>query len=75
MLFFFNLLPLPGLDGFHAFRDLFPSRFYKVADQLYKYQMIILIIFVATPAAEYIIGVPTELVYNFFIKVATIVRS
>jgi Zn-dependent protease len=75
MLFFFNLLPLPGLDGFHAFRDLFPSKFYKVAEQLYKYQMIILLIFVATPAAGYIIGVPTDLVLQLFTKIAYIVAG
>jgi Zn-dependent protease len=64
MLFFFNILPLPGLDGFHVFRDLFPSKFYRIAESIYKYQMLILILFVATPLASYIIGKPTLLVYK-----------
>jgi Zn-dependent protease len=75
MLFFFNLLPLPGLDGFHAFRDIFPSKFYKVADKLYRYQMLILLIFVATPAASYVIGVPTRLVLSLFFKFASIIAG
>lgn len=64
MLFFFNILPLPGLDGFHIFRDLFPSKFYRVAESIYRYQMLILIIFIATPLAGYIIGTPTKQVYR-----------
>lgn len=43
MLFIFNLIPLPGLDGFHVLRDLAPKAYYNVYDKLYKYQMIILI--------------------------------
>lgn len=39
----FQLLPLPGLDGFNIFRDLAPSKFYKWAEPLYQYQMIILL--------------------------------
>jgi Zn-dependent protease len=70
MLFFFNLLPIPGLDGFHVLRDLFPSFFYKYADQLYRYQMFILIIIVATPVASYIIGGPTSLITNLLFRLA-----
>ncbi len=33
MLFVFNLIPLPGLDGFHILRDIFPSIYYKVSDK------------------------------------------
>lgn len=65
MLFFFNILPLPGLDGFHVFRDLFPSKFNRLAESIYRYQMLILVIFVATPLASYIIGTPTYQVYRF----------
>jgi Zn-dependent protease len=75
VLFFFNLLPLPGLDGFHVLRDLFPSSFYKWADQLHRYQMFILIIFVATPAASIIIGIPTNMVWKLFYNMATIIAG
>lgn len=40
-LFVFNLLPLPGLDGFGILEDLFPSAFGRIADSLYRYQFII----------------------------------
>lgn len=68
MLFVFNLLPLPGLDGFHALRDLFPSFFYKLSPSIYKYQLLILVIFIATPLAGIIVGKPVELLNTFFIN-------
>ena len=30
MLFIFNLLPIPGLDGWSVFRDLSPKHFYRI---------------------------------------------
>ncbi|MBA5851007.1 site-2 protease family protein [Clostridium sp. cel8] len=71
MLFVFNLIPIPGLDGFHILRDLFPSTYYNISDKLYRYQLIILIVFVATPVAYYIVGIPSGLIYSKFIKIAT----
>ncbi|MDS0524742.1 site-2 protease family protein [Clostridium sp. SHJSY1] len=40
-LFVFNLLPLPGLDGFWVLRDLKPDFFNSISDTLYRYQPII----------------------------------
>lgn len=59
-LFVFNLLPLPGLDGFSILRDLSPKHFYKVSDSLYKYQFLIFIaiIFIGGP----IIRIPSDLI-------------
>lgn len=70
MLFVFNLIPLPGLDGFHVLRDIFPSLFYKISGSIYRYQFVILILFVATPLARYIVGVPSFAIYQAFIKIA-----
>jgi len=72
MLFVFNLIPLPGLDGFHVMRDLFPGLFYKIEDKLYRYQLIILIIFVTTPLATYLVRVPTNFLYYAFIKLVSL---
>lgn len=72
MLFVFNLIPIPGLDGFHIVRDLFPKVFYKMANFMYQYQMIILIIFVVTPLADYIVGIPSIVLYNTFLKLASL---
>ncbi|MCY6369652.1 site-2 protease family protein [Clostridium ganghwense] len=66
LLVIFNLLPLPGLDGFHILRDLFPKFFYKIADNIYRYQMLILIIFIWSPLSNLIIYPPTSLLVSFF---------
>lgn len=71
MFFVFNLIPIPGLDGFHVLRDLFPSIYYKISDTVYRYQLIILVIFVVTPIANYVVGIPSSLLYYRFIKIAT----
>lgn len=63
MLFLFNLLPLPGLDGYHVLRDLSPSTFYKYSNSIERYQMFILLIFVATPISTYIIGKPAGWIF------------
>lgn len=73
MLFIFNLIPIPGLDGFHILRDLFPSVYFRVSDSLYRYQLIILLIFIATPLANYIVGVPTSLLYSLFMKIVNLI--
>ena len=65
MLFFFNLIPIPGLDGFHILRDLFPKIFYKYEEQIYRYQIVFLIIFIMTPLSTYIVGGPTMKVTTF----------
>jgi len=72
MLFVFNLMPLPGLDGFHVMRDLFPGLFYKIEDKLYSYQLIILLIFVTTPLATYLVRIPTNFLYYGFMKLVSL---
>lgn len=73
MLFVFNLIPLPGMDGFHALRDLFPSVFNRISDTLYRYQMLILVAFVATPLSTYLVGAPTSFLYYSFIRLVNII--
>ncbi|WP_024614417.1 site-2 protease family protein [Clostridium sp. Ade.TY] len=62
VLFVFNLLPLPGLDGFSILRDLSPKHFYKISDNIYRYQFIIFlaVIFFAGP----IIRIPANFIMN-----------
>ncbi len=73
MLFVFNLIPIPGLDGFHILRNLFPSTYYKISDTLYRYQIIILLVFIATPIARYVVGIPSIFLYNTFMKIVNII--
>ena len=39
----FNLIPIPGLDGFSILRDIAPSKFYKFEAKFYQYQMLIML--------------------------------
>lgn len=59
-LFVFNLLPLPGLDGFSILRDLSPKHFYKISDSLYRYQFLIFIAIILIGGP--IIRIPSELI-------------
>lgn len=69
-LFVFNLLPIPGLAGFDILRYFSPKTFFKVADYLYKYQMIILLVIILI--GYKIIGIPATLIFNFFIMIGKI---
>ena len=42
----FNLIPIPGFDGFSLLRDLSPNTFYKFEEKFYQYQMIIMLGFI-----------------------------
>lgn len=65
VLFIFNLIPVPGLDGFHILRDLFPKTFYNISGSIYRYQFIILILLVFV--SPYIFKGPVEAIMNLFI--------
>ncbi|KOF55584.1 peptidase [Clostridium sp. DMHC 10] len=79
MFFLFNLIPIPGLDGFHVLRDLFPKAFYNIADSLYRYQMLILIALVMpifggnSSLATFIIGIPSEHIANLFLRIGALI--
>lgn len=64
-----NLIPLPGFDGFHILRDLFPKAFYNFAERIYNYQFIIMIIFFVTPISRIIVGIPAEFIERFIYMV------
>ncbi|MFU0824675.1 site-2 protease family protein [Clostridium sp.] len=73
LLFVLNLLPLPGFDGFHILRDLFPNVFYKAENALYRLQFLILIIFImpifgGSSLIGIIIGGPAAIMSNIFVK-------
>lgn len=67
-LFIFNLLPLPGLDGFAVLRDLKPDVFYKISESLYRYQYIILVVLLV--AGGKIISIPVNMICRFILKIA-----
>lgn len=68
-LFVFNLLPLPGLDGFGILEDLFPSAFSRIADSLYRYQFIIFAL-IAFSGARFL-EKPTGIILDLCSKIIT----
>ena len=71
MLFILNLIPIPGFDGFHILRDLFPKFFYNIADQMQKYQLIIFVLLAAPLISNnsvlgLIIGPTTNVLISIF---------
>jgi Zn-dependent protease len=73
MLFVLNLIPIPGFDGFHILRDLFPKFFYNIADKLYQYQFIIMIIFLISPLADYVVRIPANYVETLIFNIVSLI--
>lgn len=78
LLFFLNLIPIPGFDGFHIIRDLFPKFFYNIEGPMYKYQLIIFVILAApifsgNSILGFLIGNPTTVIYGFFRTIANLI--
>jgi Zn-dependent protease len=76
--FLLNLIPIPGFDGFHILRDLFPKAFYRISDSLYRYQLMIFIV-LAMPIMGgqsilgLIIGIPSYAIANGFMNIAYLI--
>lgn len=64
MLFIFNLLPVPPLDGYHVLANLISYRHYNFLRTLEQYGSIILILLIVTPVSRYIIQPPITFLYN-----------
>lgn len=69
----FNLIPIPGLDGFSLLRDLSPKTFYKYEDKFYQYQMLIMLglIFIGGK----VIAVPAGIIRNALLSLASLVLN
>ena len=69
----FNLIPIPGLDGFSLLRDLNPKTFYKFEEKFYQYQMLIMLglIFIGGK----IIAVPAGIIINALLRFASLVLN
>ena len=70
-LFLFNLLPVPGFDGFSVLSDIFPKAFSKIGYSLHKYQQLIFIAVVFF--AAYIIRVPALALQNLLNKLTNFI--
>lgn len=67
----FNLIPIPGLDGFSLLRDLSPKTFYKFEEKFYQYQMMIMLLLIFVGGR--IIHVPARMIMNSLLSVASLV--
>jgi len=76
LLFFLNLVPVPGFDGYHIVRDLFPKFFYNMTDTITRYQFIIFMVLILPilpnnqSVFTYIVQVPAQWVNDIFINIA-----
>jgi Zn-dependent protease len=67
----FNLIPIPGLDGFSLLRDLSPKTFYRFEEKFYQYQMLIMLALIFVGGR--IIQVPAGIIINWLLSLATLV--
>lgn len=66
-LFVFNLIPIPGLDGFAILRDLKPDFFFRISESLYRYQYIIIILLIF--GGGRFISVPVNFICRLILKI------
>ena len=59
----FNLIPIPGLDGFSVLRDLLPRSFRSFEEKFYQYQMPVMLLFIFFGAK--IIRVPSDIIIGW----------
>lgn len=69
----FNLIPIPGLDGFSLLRDLSPKTFYRFEEKFYQYQMMIMLLLIFVGGK--IIQVPARIIINSLLSVASLVAN
>lgn len=69
VLFVLNLLPIPGLDGFHVLANLIPYKHYNIVYTLQQYAPIIFILLIITRVTGYIIGIPVEIIFSTILSV------
>ena len=65
----FNLIPIPGLDGFSLLRDLSPKTFYRFEEKFYQYQMLIMLALIFVGGR--IIQVPAGIIINGLLSLAS----
>lgn len=68
VLFSLNLLPLPGLDGYHVITSLFNTWKYRIFTILEQYGMFIFILLAVTPALGIILNPIIGYVFNGLLK-------
>ncbi|SHI92922.1 Zn-dependent protease (includes SpoIVFB) [Clostridium cavendishii DSM 21758] len=70
-LFIFNLLPVPGLDGFAIIEDLFPNFFLQIEEKVDRYKFIIFIAIIYFGGS--IISYPGEVIISLIERLLGII--
>jgi Zn-dependent protease len=79
ILFFLNLVPIPGFDGFHIVRDLYPKFFYNLSDSVLRYQFLIFMVLILPilPGGQsvfyYLVQVPGSWLFSVFTNIVGII--
>lgn len=60
VLFFFNLLPVPPLDGGHVAQSFTPYRYREQFDQLARYAPFVVLAFMLIPAIQFVFSWPAS---------------
>lgn len=71
LLGFFNLLPIPGFDGFHALKDLFRGGLNNIEEKLWQIRPLLLI--GAVYLAGNIISAPANLVIRWLSNIVNLI--
>ena len=61
---FFNLIPVPPLDGSWIFRGLLPQSFRNLFEKLRQFSYVIFLLMVITPVFGYVLSVPIGLAWS-----------
>ena len=68
-------MPIPGFDGFHIVRDLFPKFFYNLSDSVIRYQFLIFMVLLLPilPGGQsvftYLVQVPGSWLFSLFTNI------
>ncbi len=68
ILAFFNMMPIPPLDGSHILRPLLGTKGREIFDKLSMYSMIILIIFINTPLFDGLIQI-ISMLFDLLVRI------
>jgi Zn-dependent protease len=68
-LFFFNLLPIPPLDGSHVLRNMLPYKAVQVYDRIGGWVGYLLMIFVGGTVLRMLLGPALRLIYSALLHV------
>lgn len=68
VLAFFNLLPIPPLDGSHILENLLPYRYGKFISMMRPYGFFILVIVIMTPIVQ-IAFLPVKVIFQFYLSI------